>query len=150
MAALVVMNFRRDALTTLLVATAFALAACAETLEANYATLAEARAAGAVARGWVPDWLPPSATNIREVHNLDTNHFMVRFTLPMGTPFQPPKPCERVPLNVPPKPPFNRAWWPSDVPASGPATHRHAFFGCDRTFVAYSASQGEGFVWHAE
>ena len=56
------MNFRRDALTTLLVATAFALAACAETLEANYATLAEARAAGAVARGWVPDWLPPSAT----------------------------------------------------------------------------------------
>ena len=140
------MNFRPDPLTTLLVATAFALAACAETLEVSYATLAEAQAAGAVARGW----LPPSAISIREVHNLDTNHFMVRFTLPKGTPFQPPKPCEPVALNVPPKPPFNRAWWPSDVPASGLATHRHAFFGCDRTFVAYSAAQGEGFVWHAE
>jgi len=144
------MSYRSHPLTTLLVATAFALAACAETFEASYATLAEAQAAGAVARGWVPDWLPPGATGIREVHNLDTNHFMVRFSVPKGTAFQPPKPCEPVALNVPPKPPFNRAWWPSDVPASGLTTHRHAFFGCDRTFVAYSAAQGEGFVWHAE
>jgi hypothetical protein len=144
------MNYRCDPLASLIVATTFALAACAETYEASYATTEEAQSAGAVARGWVPKWLPANATSIREVHNLDTNNFMLRFAVPKGTALQPPKPCERVALDVPSKPPFRRAWWPSDVPASGLATHRHVFFGCDRTFVAYSAAQGEGFVWRAE
>ena len=137
-------------LTLLLVGTVFALAACAETMEASYATVAEAEAAGAIAKGWVPDWLPPSATSIREAHNLDTNNFMVRFAVPKGTDFQLPSACKPVALNVPTKPPFRRSWWPSDVPASGLATHRHSFFGCNRTFVAYSVAQGEGFVWRAE
>ena len=38
-----------------------------------YPTLAAARAAGAIERGWIPTWLPGSARNLREAHDLDTN-----------------------------------------------------------------------------
>ena len=33
-----------------------------------YATVGEARAAGAIEQGWVPDGLPASATDLREAH----------------------------------------------------------------------------------
>jgi hypothetical protein len=34
----------------------------------TFATLAEARAAGAIAHGWVPDGLPPNSHDMREAH----------------------------------------------------------------------------------
>ena len=34
----------------------------------SFATLAEARQAGAIAQGWVPDGLPPRAHDLREAH----------------------------------------------------------------------------------
>ncbi len=40
------------------------------TLYANYE---EAKKAGAFERGWLPEYLPKSAKNIHEAHNLDTN-----------------------------------------------------------------------------
>ena len=46
---------------------------------ASYATLEDAVAAGAVDRGWVPDFLPPSTHEIAEVHNLDLNTGAGRF-----------------------------------------------------------------------
>ena len=46
---------------------------------ADYATRAEAEAAGAFARGWLPPFLPPSARAIREIHDLDTNERWLRF-----------------------------------------------------------------------
>ncbi len=42
-----------------------------------YNSLAEARSAGAVANGWVPDGLPPSATDLREGHMPDGRHWGV-------------------------------------------------------------------------
>jgi hypothetical protein len=147
---LAVMNLHRVPFPCVLAAASVVLAACAETVDESYATFADAQAAGAVVRGWVPEWLPVSASNIREAHNLDTNSFMVRFAVPKGTDLQLPKACEPVALNVPPSPPFRRTWWPSDVPATSLATHRHAFFGCGNSFVAFSAAQGEGFVWRTE
>jgi len=34
----------------------------------SYATLAEARQAGAIAQGWIPDGLPPGSHDLREAH----------------------------------------------------------------------------------
>jgi hypothetical protein len=39
-----------------------------ETKTGVYATVAEARAAGAIERGWVPEGLPASVTDLREAH----------------------------------------------------------------------------------
>jgi hypothetical protein len=71
---------------------------------------------------------------------------MLGFSVGKGTKVALPSDCVQVGPRSVAKPPFQRYWWPSDVPASALATHRHSFFKCSSYFVAYS-SQGEGFVW---
>ena len=48
----------------------------------TYPTWAEAQRAGAVARGWIPDFVPSSAREIRDTHDLDTNRQTLQFTAP--------------------------------------------------------------------
>jgi len=49
------------------------LAACSEQVEETYPTWAEAQRAGAVERGWIPTFVPRSAREIRDSHDLDSN-----------------------------------------------------------------------------
>jgi hypothetical protein len=67
--------FRRKILPALLL---FATG-CAgiETKTGIYATVGEARAAGAIERGWVPEGLPASATDLREAHHGDRQQWGV-------------------------------------------------------------------------
>lgn len=53
--------------------------ACDDQLGASYASLAEARQAGAIQRGWLPALLPESSRNITETHNIDTNQTWCMF-----------------------------------------------------------------------
>jgi hypothetical protein len=46
----------------------------------EYSTLGEARAEGALARGWLPSFLPASARSIREVHSLDNEARWLSFS----------------------------------------------------------------------
>jgi hypothetical protein len=55
---------------------------CSDRQEFSFANVKEARSSGAVARGWVPDDLPESATDLHELHNLDTNEVWGTFRLP--------------------------------------------------------------------
>lgn len=48
-------------------------------LQSYYPTYEAAVQDGAIGRGWVPGFLPRSAQQIREVHNLDTNETWVAF-----------------------------------------------------------------------
>ena len=64
---------------------AFVLSACDERVEAEYASLNEARAAGAVERGWIPLFVPDSAFAIRDTHDLDTSRQTLRFSVPTQT-----------------------------------------------------------------
>ena len=66
----------RNTSRVVLLAGATLLCACdlpADTVEREYATLAEARQDGLFDRGWLPDILPPSARDIRTNNNLDHN-----------------------------------------------------------------------------
>ena len=56
------------------------LGACSDVMEEHFATWADADRAGAVERGWVPAFVPKSATNISETHNIDTNAQTLEFT----------------------------------------------------------------------
>jgi hypothetical protein len=49
-----------------------------------FATLAEAREAGAIANGWVPDGLPPGTYELREAHVPDTTRRWGIFNFPQG------------------------------------------------------------------
>jgi hypothetical protein len=44
-----------------------------------YASYEEAKKSGAFERGWLPEYLPISAKNIHEEHNLDTNQVWAEF-----------------------------------------------------------------------
>jgi hypothetical protein len=59
-------------------------AGCSETFESHYANWQEARKEGMFERGWLPDWLPPSAADIRVIYNLDTNERAFSFSVRPG------------------------------------------------------------------
>ena len=62
---------RREALIALTLG--ISLLSCRETVSTNYASSSEARRAGALEKGWLPNVLPPSAVDIWERHDIDTN-----------------------------------------------------------------------------
>ena len=53
-----------------------------EVVSASYATLNEARRAGAIERGWIPQGLPAGTYEIREAHDLDSNRRWGLFSFP--------------------------------------------------------------------
>ena len=55
-----------------------------ETYESRYASLEEAIADGAVTRGWIPPFVPRSARDLRERHNIDTNEIWLAFAYQEG------------------------------------------------------------------
>lgn len=57
-------------------------AACGECRTAEYATFEEVLADNAMERGWIPPFLPRSASEIELQNDLDTNEFGIRFRLP--------------------------------------------------------------------
>jgi hypothetical protein len=54
-----------------------------DVVTSHYATTHTARAQGLFDRGWLPDILPPSATNIRVSNNLDLNDSHGEFDFPL-------------------------------------------------------------------
>jgi hypothetical protein len=86
-----------------------------ERREVSYTNMQEALEHGAVDRGWIPDWIPLSATNIREIHDLDTNESMMAFELPRQAKWQLPSDCKPVPYGEIGPPRFDRSWWPSNA-----------------------------------
>jgi hypothetical protein len=59
------------------------LAGACERPSNSYATHADAVSAGAVAAGWIPALVPATATEIREIHDLDSKEVCLRFDLPI-------------------------------------------------------------------
>ncbi len=50
-----------------------------ESSKNEFATFEEMKEAGLIQKGWLPDYFPKSATNIREGHNIDTNRVWATF-----------------------------------------------------------------------
>jgi hypothetical protein len=127
------------------------VAGCSDSASAEYESYEAARAAGAIAQGWVPEWLPPTATFIREVHNLNTNQSMLSFRFESSGPPPVLDECHQIDPFAPGKPPFKTSWWPGDVPASRLSTYRHVFYSCEqgKAFLAISSELGEGFFWRS-
>jgi hypothetical protein len=125
-----------------------------ETKTGVYATLAEARAAGAVARGWVPEGLPGSATDLREAHYGNDQHW--------GLFVFPPADGEAVRALVGPEitdtaprcdPPGRLEWWPrilrspldlSQLHSTGLRLYRGRN---NRLIYAVNWQQGKAFYW---
>ena len=120
---------------------------CSEVMEASYSSLAEAKAQGAVERGWVPAWLPESARELKEKHDLDTNSSILRFAYSGADTWAPRGECYQIrPLEAK-TPGLTAPWWPTDVPPPSTVTHRHAYFTCERGATFLAVGKGEGLYW---
>ena len=69
----------RNKLSTFTAALAVLVIGCRETEERQFANQQAIVVAGAIDRGWIPDWLPLSARDIRERHRVDSPSTLVMF-----------------------------------------------------------------------
>lgn len=81
--------------------------------ESSYSSFADAKLKGAIDKGWIPAWLPASTTDIRELHDIDTNESMLAFNLDPKQGWPLPDHCQSVTYGETSPPRFSRRWWPS-------------------------------------
>ncbi|KCV34700.1 hypothetical protein AZ19_2441 [Bordetella bronchiseptica E012] len=119
------------------------LAACSDAVQTQYRDLDEARAAGAIQRGWLPAWLPARTGAIAEAHDLDTNRRAARFVLPDGARIEPPG-CAPASGRLPP-PALALPGWPASLHQDG-AAGRYRLYRCADGYAAFDASHG--YLWN--
>lgn len=93
------------------------LAGCGDIVDSTYASQTDARVSGAIAAGWIPEWIPSSAFHIREVHDLDTNESALAFSLSGGT-WTAPAHCAPTEGGARAGSKFSRSWLPSNAEMS--------------------------------
>ena len=122
--------------------------------ESSYASFAEAQRSGAVEKGWIPTWIPSSATDIREIHDIDTNESMLSFAYDAQQGWDLPTDCQPANYTRISSPRFSRRWWPA--PESLEATYE--FYRCKgdvpfssaATWVGRHSSGQHGLHWRAQ
>ncbi len=65
--------------------TVFLFYGCNEKIESYYKDFNIARKTGAIEKGWIPKYIPNSACDIREIHDLDTNEVWIVFKILSST-----------------------------------------------------------------
>jgi hypothetical protein len=133
--------------SAILVAVALLSGCWWEQKEESYASFAAAEDAGAMKRGWIPEWLPRNSSDLKEKHDLDTNSSILRFSFVAAGKWTPSIACKQIPSAQTRSPSVKASWWPSDVPASALVTPRHSLFQCGQEFLALDATRSEGYFW---
>lgn len=132
------------------------LAACGrlDVTENRYRDTRSAISAGAIERGWIPVFLPLSANEIIEQHNLDTNEVLLRFLMDQSDIGSIAKSCqrtERLTITFPRKGASH--WWPESLTEKGANLQQrvngHEYYHCnDGGFIVVERSGHEVFYWH--
>ncbi len=124
-----------------------------EMVENVYVTFQDAVKAGAVGdEKWIPVLLPPSATDIREAHNLDTNEVWLFFRLNSADPHFMARQCTRIPedkLRLARKRPGK--WWPERLVQGGertPSAEAYRHYECGtKSFLSVDAANKVAYYW---
>lgn len=117
-------------------------------MDSSFATKQEAVDAEMIAKGWIPAWVPEEATDLREVHDLDSNVSALAFTTPRIKQMLLPSGCRPVDHSATRPAPFNRSWWPSESALK----RSYTFFSCEpefdkSVFVATSSTGNRVLYW---
>lgn len=124
------------------------LTSCDLVMDSSYATKQEAVDAEMIAKGWIPAWVPQEATDLREVHDLDSNVSALAFSKPRSKQLLLPSGCRPVNHSATQPALFNRSWWPSDAALK----RAYTFFRCEpefdkSVFVATSRTGDHVLFW---
>jgi hypothetical protein len=118
-----------------------------------YATVAEARQDGAVAAGWVPEGLPPGATDLRQGHLPDGSHWgLFAFPVEQSAAVRALVGDEHTTSIPDCDPPGRFEWWPRLLrspmdPARIHATGFRVYAGRDGRTYAINWSDGQAYYW---
>jgi hypothetical protein len=118
-----------------------------DVIENNYADMADAISSGAVAAGRIPDFLPPQARDIKEVHNVDTHEVWVRFLIGHDGEEEIKEVCVLLDYQDVSFPRKVVRWWPSDLTVARELSKEEAeytFYACDRN--SFMATRDSGYV----
>lgn len=132
----------------LLLTVCTALSACGLVMDSSFDTLQQAIDADMVNKGWIPDWVPHEATDLREVHDLDSNTSALAFTKPSVVPLKLPADCQATSFGDSDPVAFDRDWWPGE----GTLNVSYRIFRCaaesgKSVFVAVSRTEGRVLFW---
>jgi hypothetical protein len=128
-----------------IVVLALLLGGCTETPASNHPDYESAKVL--IEAGWLPAWLPKTATEIREAHNIDTNAVSAMFK-PNTKDLWIPVDCKQIGPYQAKQPSVKPKWWPGDVPANRLSTYRHVFYECaNRSYLAVLSSGSEAYYW---
>lgn len=125
-----------------------------ETVETVYPNFEAAVNAKAVGDGrWIPGFLPPSATSIHEVHNIDTNEVWLFFRLDIADIPTVANSCKQVTgreVIHPRKSPGS--WWPRALVQHSEDSQRtgniYEYYGCkERSVIAIDWNKNEAYFW---
>ena len=119
-----------------------------DTTDASYTSTAEAIRSGVLGKGWIPEWLPKDATDIREVHNIDSNVSELSMAVPGPKSIRLPADCVPVLYSDTVQAYIRRRWWPSETELQ----QSYVFFRCsadhtDYRFVAISKAGTRVLHW---
>lgn len=104
-----------------------------ENTDTSYDTAKEAISSGVLVKGWIPEWLPQDATDLREVHNIDSNAGELSFVVPNSESVQIPTDCRSVEYTDTVPAYIRRNWWPSE----DELRRSYLFFRCPADFTDY-------------
>lgn len=125
-----------------------ALCACGLVMDSSFDTMQEAIDSDKVNKGWIPGWAPHEATDLREVHDLDSNTSALAFTKLPAIPLQLPADCQAITFNNSDPVAFNRYWWPGNaaLKSSYRVFHCTPEFG-KSVFVAINRTEDHVLFW---
>ncbi len=129
---------------------------CGQKKESAYANLAAVRESGDAAHGWLPSYLPLSATSLQEAHYVDSTECLVAFRWDAAEPFIQDSPCVPVAEADVPSPPRVRgvSWCPENLLSTRRGGLR--LFRCTEpsqpgksrdAWLALDVARGDAFFW---
>lgn len=125
-----------------------------ETTESMYPDARAAINAGAIQRGWIPAFLPSSAKEISEKHNLDTNEVWLRFSMDASERSSIEKSCRQIRLAETVFPRMGAGdWWPEGLTEKKRSAQaqaaRYMLYRCDNGgSIAVEEHWRRVFYWH--
>jgi hypothetical protein len=124
-------------------------AACQETFESRFDNHAALERSSSSRGDWIPKWVPSSARDIYERHNIDTNASLLRFSY--GSPDEPPfgSACKPTATHCGRGSHLSADWWPDDLGSERAPSDRYQLFECaeESGCLAVVKSEKEAFFW---
>lgn len=123
----------------------FVVAGKMEYMEREYADYSAAKAAGELEKGWLPGFLPQSATAIKVINNTDKKSSLAAFhydgSLDLGN-------CDEAPLSEAQLPAERVVlWWPDELAGKGAELPGNTYYKCGDGQAVVNAEKKEVYFW---